>query len=137
MGRFLSLAITALLCISCATAPKQGYIYGATPIHPEPWFRKLYDQASACVQNAGATIRKEGSYESIEWFMVESGAMGPIVGLWSWPNRIFIDRGYMTHPWVLRHEMLHHLLGANFLQDSHTEADFAGCVDAPFDIELR
>jgi len=131
MGRTLRLLCIAFICSCCATAP-QPAPFGAIRFEPEPWYRLLYDNAKACVIAAGRTPREGSEYEPIIWLEVAHKRAPGWVGLWSWPNRIYLDEQYVMHPYVVRHELTHHLLGGGFLDDAHQDPVFKACTEAPY-----
>lgn len=127
MRRLLATLATILTCTCCAPAV---YLYQAKPLNPEGWYRRLYEQAAACV---GSAAHKDADYGKIKWFITPKGNMGDAAGIWSWPDRIYLDEGFASNPYVVRHEELHYLLGGGEPgSDPHEAADFVHCVDAPF-----
>lgn len=128
----LTICIAWLLTVcSCCASPGKSFLYNARPLHPEGWYARLYDQAKACVIEHGGSLRKGSQYSRIHWYVTTKGAMGDAIGLWSWPDRIFLDEMYAMNWYVVRHELLHDLLGAGLGQDAHDDPIFKACVDAP------
>jgi hypothetical protein len=102
-----------VLLASCsATEPSPSLPAGAqlvgAPAHYLEWFHRT----EAC---AGLS----GSFEAIEWYVVPgvtafSTEDGEKVGLWSrqgTTHRIVIAGDYRDHEMVVRHEMLHSIIG--------------------------
>lgn len=126
----LLLLLTTTACSACAS-PGKVRIFGAQPLEPEAWYERLYVQAKNCVTAGGGSVRPDSEYRKIRWFVVPKAAMGEAVGLWSWPDRIFLDEAYVANFYVIRHEELHMLLGGGFVKDPHEVPDFVRCVNAP------
>jgi hypothetical protein len=97
---------------SCATLEPGPLPDGAVPMTPAPTYSEWFIRTEAC---AG----RIGDFDSIEWYVVPDVAtfeteMGEKVGLWEQTGgvtRITIAGAYTDHEMVVRHEMLHELLG--------------------------
>ena len=97
---------------SCATLEPGPLPDGAVPMTPAPTYAEWFTRTEAC---AGLS----GDFEEIEWYVVPDVStfeteMGDKVGLWEQTggvNRITIAGAYTEHEMVVRHEMLHELLG--------------------------
>jgi hypothetical protein len=81
-------------------------------MHPPPEFELWWEKTEAC---SGL----QGDYTRISWYVVPAAAsfqtdVGEVVGLWtrsSDGSEITLAGNYMDSELVVRHEMLHDLLG--------------------------
>lgn len=102
---------TAILVSSCGTEPSP-LPAGATAMAVHPEYATWWQSTEAC---SGL----KGNFAGIEWFEVPNTSTfqseaGTVVGLWeksSGQNRITIAGDYVDNELVVRHEMLHALLG--------------------------
>lgn len=107
----LAVLSTALILSACGTEPSP-LPPGATAMAVHPEYATWWQSTEAC---SGIT----GNFASIEWFEVPNTSTfqseaGIVVGLWeksSGQNRITIAGDYVDNELVVRHEMLHALLG--------------------------
>jgi hypothetical protein len=125
MKRWLGILLTLLACACCATTSSNPY--QARPLKPTG-YKEVFTDAARCY---GKPIRDGGDFADIRWYIVPAGAMGDAVGMWVWPNQIYLDSRYVSSYYVVRHEILHHIVYAIFMIDPHKHPDFARCVDAP------
>lgn len=94
------------------TEPSSGLPYAAIPLAAPAVYRDWFRRTEAC---AGLS----GSFEAIQWFVVPGvdtfpTSQGLKVGMWSRSGgreTIVIAGNWMGHEMVIRHEMLHSLLG--------------------------
>ena len=117
------LAIGALLssCASLAGPHQVALPLGAVEIAAPAIYREWSDRTEAC----SGLIR---SFSSVTWYVVPGvesfqTEKGPKVGLWlskGGADRIVIAGTYRNDEMVVRHELLHHLLG----QEGHPDGYF-------------
>lgn len=79
-----------------------------TPYTPPAEYRKWFDETQAC---SGLT----GDFDRIKWFVVDGTEFdcpsGKCVGRWNSDHDIFIASSWVDNELVVRHEMLHDLIG--------------------------
>jgi hypothetical protein len=82
---------------------------GALRFDPPPSYREMWARAEAC-------SGRRGNFERIRWWVVpgvetfEYGTEQPYAdGLWDSDGDITLAGGVLSHPMVVRHEMLHAL----------------------------
>ena len=96
-------AAVALLLTACNFAPD-----GDAPMEPPPQYRAWFAATEAC---SGRT----GNFDRIVWHVVDGESFecpsGRCVGRWNDNHHIFIASAYQYSELVVRHEMLHDLLG--------------------------
>lgn len=127
--RRLLLACVFFIVSCCATsAPPLDYAFGGRPLSPEGWYEELFNDARKCARKFGKDSGK--NYDDIEWLIVPAGSMahGNIVGLWSPPNRIYLDAGYVMNGDIVKHELLHHVLRDG--DNDHESPVFLLCLGA-------
>lgn len=112
------LTIVMLLC-GCTTATEPAE--PSAPISALPDYRQWFEETKAC---SGL----KGSFDDLNFHVVSGDrftcASGQCVGMWVAPNHIYIAQPYLRHEMVVRHEMLHALIG----QPGHPDPPFAkGC----------
>jgi hypothetical protein len=98
--------------VSCATLEPGPLPEGAVPLTAPPAYAEWFERTEAC---AGLS----GDFTGIEWYVVPDVTtfeteLGDKVGLWEQTGgvtRITIAGAYTEHEMVVRHEMLHELLG--------------------------
>lgn len=108
------LAAVALLAMACAPTPlaPPDLPAGAVPLEAPAVFRSWWDKTEAC---SGLS----GKFEDIAWYTVPAAhtietSLGPKVGLWTRHGgavMITLAGEYSATELVVRHEMLHELLG--------------------------
>ena len=116
----LVLALTLLAC-SSPTAAREHIPAGAVRHQPSAWYRTWWEETKAC---SGVV----GRFDAVEWYLVPgvksfpspSGSGRKLAGF-AIGRRIYLAEGYMQHPLVVRHEMLHVLLR----RGGHPETYFA------------
>lgn len=109
------IAVLLCLCVACdgcvvrisVDAPL-AHIYGAQPLSPEGWWKDVYDLVETCAAGV-MELPQSGDFSDLEWFIVPAGVMAPYAGLWSPPDRIYLDAAYAMNLGVLAHEMLHNI----------------------------
>lgn len=78
------------------------------PLPAPEAYRTWWRETEAC---AGRT----GNFERVRWFVREGSDFacptGRCVGRWESGHRIYVARRWQHHPLVIRHEMLHAILG--------------------------
>ncbi|MGQ0703992.1 MAG: hypothetical protein ACT4PM_12745 [Gemmatimonadales bacterium] len=99
---------------TCATLAmtQRGLPLGAVPRAAPPVYRDWHEKTKDC---SGLS----GDFSALKWYVVPSvstflTAGGPQVGLWAGEHgqhRIVIAGNYAEHEMVVRHEILHALLG--------------------------
>lgn len=102
MLRSFSMAVV-VLAAGCAFEPE-----GAHELSAPPAFDAWWEATTAC---SGLS----GSFAEIRWFAVPGQAFdcptGRCVGRWEPGHRIYIAEEWLEHEMVVRHEMLHELIG--------------------------
>lgn len=82
---------------------------GDQPLDPPAIYREWWAKTEAC---SGLT----GEFTKIDWRVLPGErfgcASGTCVGHWQWHHRIWVVEAYDMHEMVVRHEMLHDLLGS-------------------------
>jgi hypothetical protein len=117
------LAIGALLqsCASLAAPHQVALPPGAVEMAAPAIYREWSDRTEAC-----SGLNR--SFSSVKWYVVPGvesfqTEKGPKVGLWlskAGTDRIVIAGEYRNSEMVVRHELLHHLLG----QEGHPDGYF-------------
>ena len=81
---------------------------GDTPLKPPSLYREWWARTEAC---SGRT----GDFDRVSWFVVDGPGFacpgGVCAGHWESTHRIFLAGDYRQNELVVRHEMLHELLG--------------------------
>jgi hypothetical protein len=68
---------------------------------------------------SGLKEQKGGHLSDVNFYVVTPGALGPLsFGRWVYPNSILLDSLWTETSWVVRHELLHHLMRG---EDSHRQ----------------
>lgn len=114
--RHLGLAATvpAVLAACTPTAPSESLPAGAVPLTTPEVYREWFARTESCSGLAG-------SLDQVQFLVVPGVATfetdaGPKVGLWvrhAGRQYIVIAGAYQQHEMVVRHEMLHSLIGAS------------------------
>lgn len=108
-----SLVLVALP--ACAFAPEDAQRLERPPQVYREWFTRT-QQCSGL----------RGDFSRLEFFVVEGESFacptGRCSGRWEPPGRIYVARRYVEHEMVVRHEMLHALIGTA----GHPDPPFAG-----------
>jgi hypothetical protein len=104
LGSRLFWATALLLTLSgCGFDPE-----GDQPLAPPPVFREWWAKTEAC---SGRT----GNFDRIRWSIVEGSSFacssGQCAGHWTTNHHIFLAEKWSMDEMVVRHEMLHDLLG--------------------------
>lgn len=101
----------ALLVAACTAALAGCSSFTPTndkPYTPPAEYRKWFDETQAC---SGLT----GDFDRIKWFVVDGTEFdcpsGKCVGRWNSDHDIFIASSWVDNELVVRHEMLHDLIG--------------------------
>jgi hypothetical protein len=102
----LYLLLSGLALTGCGFDPA-----GDAPMDPPPVYREWWAKTEAC---SGLT----GDFDRIEWLMVPGPSFpcssGRCAGHWERDgHQIYIAGDWTRHEMVVRHEMLHDLLGRN------------------------
>lgn len=97
------IGVPLLAAAACGFEPA-----GDAPIKPLSLYREWWARTEAC---SGRT----GDFDRISWFVVEGPGFacpgGVCAGHWESTHRIFLAGDYRQNEMVVRHEMLHELLG--------------------------
>ncbi|HEX5388028.1 MAG TPA: hypothetical protein VFW66_15105 [Gemmatimonadales bacterium] len=97
-------ALAAATVAGCSSFEPTGDHRIAPPAEYRAWFA----ETQAC---SGL----KGNFDRIEWYEVDGGSFdcpgGKCVGRWNANHRIFIASDYLESEMVVRHEMLHELIG--------------------------
>ena len=109
-------ALAAVLAAGCNFAPE-----GDQPMEARPEYRAWFAETEAC---SGRT----GDFERLVFHVVEGESFecpsGRCVGRWNDNHHIYIASAYVNNELVVRHEMLHDLLG----RPGHPDPPFGnGC----------
>lgn len=101
--RILKVAICLSSLAGCGFEPE-----GAVPYDPPPIYQQWWRETEAC-------SGRRGSLQSIDWAYIPGYAFscpsGRCVGRWEPSSRIYVAEAYRRDELVVRHEMLHALLG--------------------------
>ena len=106
-------ALRALLATACITLPAGCGSSSFTPTNdqrysPPAEYRRWFDETQAC---SGL----EGNFDRIKWFVVPGTEFncpgGTCVGRWDADHSIFIAGDWVDSEMVVRHEILHDLIG--------------------------
>jgi hypothetical protein len=94
---------------------------GDQPFNPPPQFREWWTKTEAC---SGRT----GNFDRLRWSIVEGPSFpcssGQCAGHWTTNHHIFLASKWADNEMVVRHEMLHDLLG----RPGHPDPPFGiGC----------
>lgn len=108
----LVLASLLLATTACRLEPA-----GASAWEPPPQYREWFASTEAC-----SGLR--GDFDRIEWYVVPGHSFscpgGECAGHWTSNHVIYIAEDWVAHEMVVRHEMLHDLLG----RSGHPEPPF-------------
>jgi hypothetical protein len=103
-------AIAAMVFATCAFAPE-----GAVPFAPPMSYRAQWDSAQAC-------SGKTGDFDRLKFYVIPGMDFpcptGRCIGEWSPPHHISIAENWQNINWVVRHEMLHDLVGKHYPGDT-------------------
>jgi len=101
---FLPLSVAVVTLAACSPFEPAG----DHPMHPPEEYRAWFDKTRAC---SGLS----GDFDRIRWFVVDGDEFdcpsGKCVGRWNDDHTIFISRAYTENEMVVRHEILHDLIG--------------------------
>lgn len=124
-GLFLILWVVG----ACGCAAPLTHVYDAKRLAPEGWWRIIHARVEEC-------LGRTRSFDEIEWYITRPGVIGEVgevapgtgsvAGLWSAPNRIFLDSRYAMAAGVIRHEAAHYIMGTN--GDHHADPLFIKCT---------
>ncbi len=109
MGRrFVGLGWVVCLLVGCGDTFFSGTIEDRTSFDPPASYQEWWAATESC---SGRT----GAFQRVEWFLATSIVAEGKVGKarWAPPHEIIIVRGYEADEEVVRHEMLHDLLGGD------------------------
>jgi hypothetical protein len=98
---------------------------GATPMTPPESYRKVWIEAMACTGKIGDFNRI--SFWSVPGENFETPRIDKAAGMTE-HQRIFIAEKYLGHPMVVKHEMIHALIGSG-----HPEVPFKVPCKATWD----
>jgi hypothetical protein len=126
MGRKWTLLFTLLACACCASAPK-ARIFDARPLEPEGFYRMIYDSVYECASRLQQL--RDIPFGKIEWYIVQHDAIPGVAGLWTTPNRIYLDYDYVLDQRVIQHELAHALLKPGY--NDHDAPSFKLCAGVP------
>jgi hypothetical protein len=107
----IKIALLFLMALTmCAFAPD-----GAVPVEAPDSYRAQWDSAQAC-------SGKQGNYDLLTFYVVPGHDFpcetGRCIGEWYPPHHISIAEDWKNINWVVRHEMLHDLVGRHFPGDT-------------------
>lgn len=99
----LYLTLFALATAGCGFDPT-----GEAPMEPPPVYREWWARTEAC---SGLS----GDFDRVQWLVVPGASFpcssGRCAGHWEQGHQIYIAGDWAKHEMVVRHEMLHDLLG--------------------------
>ncbi len=102
--RPLAMAGVVAALIGCSSFEPTG----DSPMQAPAVYRAWFAKTEAC---SGLT----GDFSRIQWYSVEGSSFdcpgGQCVGRWNSDHKIFISSAYTDNEMVVRHEMLHDLIG--------------------------
>jgi hypothetical protein len=103
LGRTIILTAALTFTASCSFEPA-----GETSIQAPAFYREWWSRTEAC---SGLT----GDFDTVRWFAVPGHGFecpsGTCAGRWERGHRIFISADFESNELVVRHEMLHELIG--------------------------
>lgn len=78
---------------------------------PGDLYRPAWEYARTC---SGYLPKVGGDYKDVKWLVVSTGALrgdsGQILlGVWLRPDTVVLDSAWIHAPWLVAHELLHHL----------------------------
>ena len=129
--RNLMRVLGAVALAACSpTDPNSGLPAGAVEIRPSLAYQAWFQKTEAC---SGIS----GNVENVQWYVVPgvetfSTDRGDKVGMWLKTTRgsvIVVAGNYQDHEMVVRHEMLHSLIG----QSGHPSDYFVGRCQLTWD----
>ena len=105
-GSVLLLAVALSTCARCQEPPKDSAASAFLAFADSQW---QYDLACT-----GLTPALGGDLSDVKWQIVTHNGVVQnhtfLLGLWIPPDTIRLDTAYVHSKWVVRHELLHHLL---------------------------
>jgi hypothetical protein len=105
------LALGLLTLAMCGLAPPEG----PRPFRAPDHYREVWRQAEAC-------SGKTGDYDRVKWHVIPGPAfpckVGKCIGEWNQPHEITIAGDFQNTDWVIRHEILHDLVGSHYPGDT-------------------
>jgi hypothetical protein len=100
----LPLSVVLVAVAACSSFEPAG----DHPMQPPDQYRAWFEKTRAC---SGLN----GDFDRIKWFVVDGDEFdcpsGKCVGRWNDDHSIFIARAYAENEMVVRHEILHDLIG--------------------------
>ncbi|MBA2626711.1 MAG: hypothetical protein H0U85_01750, partial [Gemmatimonadales bacterium] len=111
-----------LIATACGFLTACGFeLAGEAPLRPPSLYRQWWSDTEAC---SGRT----GDFDRVRWFIVEGDGFdcpsGKCAGRWQEPHEIILAGDFQENELVVRHEMLHELLG----RPGHPDPPFGvGC----------
>lgn len=111
-----SVWLVALALMGCGSPTDP--VIGAVEITPPPVFEHYWETVERCSE-------KTGDYNRVRWFVrYELPDKRDVVGQWTSRNEIVLRSDVWLDPLVVRHEMLHDLLGGD---GEHNSESWAKC----------
>jgi len=103
-GRLLLAALCAVMAGACHSFDPEG----DSPMQPLEAYREWWNKTEAC-------SGRKGNFDRISWKVVDGYSFpcksGQCVGHWESGHEIWIAREWLSDEMVVRHEMLHDLIG--------------------------
>lgn len=100
----LLIAIGCTLTVGCSSFAPEG----ETPFQPPPVYREWWAKTQAC-------SGRKADFSRIRWSLVEGNSFpcksGKCVGHWQSDGQIWIASDWADNEMVVRHEILHALIG--------------------------
>ena len=97
------IVVGVLVLASCAFEPA-----GDRPIEPPAFYREWWAKTEACSS-------RRADFDKVEWYAVPGNGFdcpsGRCAGRWDSSHKIYIAEDWANNELVVRHEILHELLG--------------------------
>lgn len=111
-------AALALVALMPFTGPCRTFLVHGAPFAPPDRYAVWYAEMEACVG-------RRGNYDKVRWFVLDStiAARHAMYGVWQPPHGIYLALPAVASEAVVRHEMVHDLIGAG-----HPVPPFDACA---------
>ena len=111
-------AAAALMALTPFAGPCRTFLVHGAPFVPPDRYAMWYAEMEACVG-------RRGRYDKVRWFVLDStiAARHAMYGVWQPPHGIYLAGPAVASEAVVRHEMIHDLIGAG-----HPVPPFDACA---------